>query len=158
MGFQSPFEDSFLSHYKPLKGICWLATRFNPLSRIRSFLTRNFMDSSSVYVSFGFNPLSRIRSFLTRQKIETMPRGYEEEVSIPFRGFVPFSLIGEQEYIVLMVKFQSPFEDSFLSHRWLRFQSWFPSTCPLVSFFSHKRQVLSQDYIPSTFAWQAIHD
>ena len=58
---------------------------FNPLTRIRSSLTRR-STREKAEKKFCFNPLTRIRSSLTEMK--TYDFGDDLGVSIPSRGFV----------------------------------------------------------------------
>ena len=85
--FQSPHEDSFFSD--PIKARDWWAygVCFNPLTRIRSFLTEISTPLSTL--RYSFNPLTRIRSFLTDRCLSRLNEMEEE--------------------------FQSPHEDSFFS-------------------------------------------
>ena len=88
--FQSPHGDSFFSDATVLvTGGRQYNHGFNPLTGIRSFLTKRVKGWIGSLES-GFNPLTGIRSFLTQHE-SIRPSAYTgRTVSIPSRGFVLF--------------------------------------------------------------------
>ncbi len=89
--FQSPFEDSALSHLQVLtQAAAHLHYGFNPLSRIRLFRTSIFMPHQSTAPSCGFqSPFED--SALSHWAVLTSGCTFRRLVSIPFRGFGSFA-------------------------------------------------------------------